>query len=170
MFYPRGVYSPEQPQHRWRLFQTKPSQVLIYTPGWRVAITVKCLAQGHNVYGCGKDWDLLPYHLVVRTQVWCTKPISHGIPEDTAFHQLMDHFIHQSSFLFFSFLFSQKYSNSYDMFMRGEEILSGAQRIHDPEFLSERARHHEIGIYKLKDLSPVFFLLFYWQFPKWDIS
>ncbi|CAF4377859.1 unnamed protein product, partial [Rotaria magnacalcarata] len=23
-----------------------------------------------------------------------------------------------------------KYSNSYDMFMRGEEILSGAQRVH----------------------------------------
>lgn len=36
-------------------------------------------------------------------------------------------------------------SNSYDMFMRGEEILSGAQRIHDPEFLMERAKHHQIG-------------------------
>lgn len=31
-----------------------------------------------------------------------------------------------------------EYSNSYDMFMRGEEILSGAQRIHDPEYLAER--------------------------------
>ena len=31
-----------------------------------------------------------------------------------------------------------KYSNSYDMFMRGEEILSGAQRIHDPNMLTER--------------------------------
>jgi len=40
-----------------------------------------------------------------------------------------------------------KSSNSYDMFMRGEEILSGAQRIHDPEFLIERAKHHEIGRY-----------------------
>jgi len=38
-----------------------------------------------------------------------------------------------------------KYSNSYDMFMRGEEILSGAQRIHDPNFLSERASHHGVG-------------------------
>ena len=38
-----------------------------------------------------------------------------------------------------------RYSNSYDMFMRGEEILSGAQRIHDPAFLTERAKHHEIG-------------------------
>lgn len=38
-----------------------------------------------------------------------------------------------------------RYSNSYDMFMRGEEILSGAQRIHDPEYLTERAKHHNIG-------------------------
>ncbi|RLU23601.1 hypothetical protein DMN91_003806 [Ooceraea biroi] len=38
-----------------------------------------------------------------------------------------------------------KASNSYDMFMRGEEIISGAQRIHDPDFLTERAKHHEIG-------------------------
>jgi hypothetical protein len=29
--------------------------------------------------------------------------------------------------------------------MRGEEIMSGAQRIHDPEYLSERAKHHGIG-------------------------
>merc|ERR1719336_2038560 len=39
-----------------------------------------------------------------------------------------------------------KYSNSYDMFMRGEEILSGAQRIHNPEYLTERAKHHGIDI------------------------
>ena len=32
------------------------------------------------------------------------------------------------------------------MFMRGEEILSGAQRIHDPEFLTERAKAHGIDI------------------------
>ena len=31
------------------------------------------------------------------------------------------------------------------MFMRGEEILSGAQRIHDPQLLTERALIHEIG-------------------------
>jgi aspartyl/asparaginyl-tRNA synthetase len=31
--------------------------------------------------------------------------------------------------------------------MRGEEIMSGAQRIHDPEYLSERAKHHGIGIF-----------------------
>lgn len=44
---------------------------------------------------------------------------------------------------------NQKYSNSYDMFMRGEEILSGAQRIHDPEFLTQRAKHHGIDLTKI---------------------
>ncbi|KAK3266791.1 Aspartate--tRNA ligase 2, cytoplasmic, partial [Cymbomonas tetramitiformis] len=32
-----------------------------------------------------------------------------------------------------------RYTNSYDIFMRGEEIISGAQRIHEPDFLAERA-------------------------------
>ncbi|KAJ8664741.1 hypothetical protein QAD02_006403 [Eretmocerus hayati] len=43
-----------------------------------------------------------------------------------------------------------KYSNSYDMFMRGEEIISGAQRIHDPDFLTERAKHHGVDIEQIK--------------------
>ncbi|XP_014208544.1 aspartate--tRNA ligase, cytoplasmic [Copidosoma floridanum] len=43
-----------------------------------------------------------------------------------------------------------KASNSYDMFMRGEEIISGAQRIHDPEFLTERAKHHGVDVEKIK--------------------
>jgi aspartyl-tRNA synthetase len=42
------------------------------------------------------------------------------------------------------------YSNSYDMFMRGEEILSGAQRVHDPEYLTERAKIHNIDLEKIK--------------------
>ncbi|CAK7900845.1 asparagine--tRNA ligase, cytoplasmic [[Candida] anglica] len=37
-----------------------------------------------------------------------------------------------------------QYSNSYDFFMRGEEILSGAQRIHDPTLLKQRMREHEV--------------------------
>uniref|UniRef100_A0A0N4ZA74 Aspartate--tRNA ligase, cytoplasmic n=1 Tax=Parastrongyloides trichosuri TaxID=131310 RepID=A0A0N4ZA74_PARTI len=45
---------------------------------------------------------------------------------------------------------NEKISNSYDMFMRGEEILSGAQRIHDPTLLVERAKHHEIDISKIQ--------------------
>jgi len=43
-----------------------------------------------------------------------------------------------------------KASNSYDMFMRGEEILSGAQRIHDPEMLTERAKLHGIALDDIK--------------------
>lgn len=34
----------------------------------------------------------------------------------------------------------ERYTNSYDFFMRGEEITSGAQRIHDPAMLTERAK------------------------------
>ena len=32
-----------------------------------------------------------------------------------------------------------RWSNSYDLFIRGEEIVSGAQRIHDPDMLVKRA-------------------------------
>jgi aspartyl-tRNA synthetase len=39
-----------------------------------------------------------------------------------------------------------KYSNSYDMFCRGEEIISGAQRIHDPDLLAQRIKEHGIEI------------------------
>lgn len=38
-----------------------------------------------------------------------------------------------------------RYSNSYDFFMRGEEILSGAQRIHDPKLLRERMAAHDVN-------------------------
>ncbi|CAJ0955049.1 unnamed protein product, partial [Mesorhabditis belari] len=44
----------------------------------------------------------------------------------------------------------KRYSNSYDMFMRGEEILSGAQRIHDPEYLIERAKHHKVELSQIQ--------------------
>ncbi len=33
-----------------------------------------------------------------------------------------------------------KYSNSYDAFLRGQEILSGAQRVHDAPLLAERMK------------------------------
>ena len=39
-----------------------------------------------------------------------------------------------------------RWSNSYDMFMRGEEILSGAQRIHDSELLTSRAKLHGVAL------------------------
>nr|CAH8854527.1 unnamed protein product [Trichobilharzia regenti] len=44
----------------------------------------------------------------------------------------------------------KNYSNSYDFFMRGEEIMSGAQRIHDPVLLTERAKHHGVDVEKIK--------------------
>ena len=44
---------------------------------------------------------------------------------------------------------SKIHSNSYDMFMRGEEVMSGAQRIHDPVLLTERAKHHGIDVNKI---------------------
>ncbi|KAJ3660622.1 hypothetical protein Zmor_005061 [Zophobas morio] len=49
-----------------------------------------------------------------------------------------------------------KTSNSYDMFMRGEEIISGAQRIHDPELLTERAKHHGIDLQKIASYIDAF--------------
>lgn len=40
----------------------------------------------------------------------------------------------------------ERYSNSFDIFIRGEEIISGAQRIHDPELLTKRAIAHDIPV------------------------
>eukprot|EP01083_Nonionella_stella_P113790 335742_1 len=42
------------------------------------------------------------------------------------------------------------YTNSYDAFLRGEEITSGAQRIHDPVLLEERATAHDIPLESIK--------------------
>jgi len=42
------------------------------------------------------------------------------------------------------------------MFMRGEEILSGAQRIHDSTLLTERAKHHQINISKIQSYIDAF--------------
>ncbi|KAJ1663395.1 aspartate--tRNA ligase dps1 [Coemansia sp. RSA 1813] len=43
------------------------------------------------------------------------------------------------------------YSNSYDFFLRGEEIMSGAQRIHDPALLTERIKALNIEPESLAD-------------------
>jgi len=42
------------------------------------------------------------------------------------------------------------YTNSYDVFLRGEEITSGAQRIHDPELLTKRATECKIPLSGIK--------------------
>lgn len=49
-----------------------------------------------------------------------------------------------------------KLSNSYDMFMRGEEIVSGAQRVHDPAMLTERANAHNIDLTKIASYIDAF--------------
>ncbi len=41
-------------------------------------------------------------------------------------------------------------SNSYDFFIRGEEILSGAQRIHDPALLAQRATECGIPVHTIQ--------------------
>lgn len=48
------------------------------------------------------------------------------------------------------------YTNSYDFFMRGEEITSGAQRIHDPELLAKRAAECGIPVDTIKDYVECF--------------
>ena len=42
-------------------------------------------------------------------------------------------------------------SNSYDIFIRGEEVTSGAQRIHDPQMLLDQAAAKDPPV----DLSPI---------------
>lgn len=44
-----------------------------------------------------------------------------------------------------------RYTNSYDFFMRGEEITSGAQRIHEPKLLAEKAEGHGIPPESIQD-------------------
>lgn len=41
-------------------------------------------------------------------------------------------------------------SNSYDFFMRGEEILSGAQRIHSPSMLIEKMKEKGVDPESMK--------------------
>lgn len=42
-------------------------------------------------------------------------------------------------------------SNSQDIFMRGEEISSGAQRVHDAELLVERCKALEVPLEGIKE-------------------
>ena len=44
-----------------------------------------------------------------------------------------------------------RFTNSYDMFIRGEEISSGAQRIHDPELLLARAKSLNVDLTPIKE-------------------
>jgi aspartyl-tRNA synthetase len=48
------------------------------------------------------------------------------------------------------------YTNSYDIFIRGEEIVSGAQRIHDSEMLLARAKMLNVDLTPIKDYVDCF--------------
>lgn len=45
----------------------------------------------------------------------------------------------------------ERFTNSYDMFIRGEEISSGAQRLHDPELLLKRAKSLQVDLEPIKE-------------------
>ena len=44
-----------------------------------------------------------------------------------------------------------KWSNSYDIFIRGEEVTSGAQRIHDPDMLLANGARLGVDLTPIKD-------------------
>ncbi|EPQ28983.1 uncharacterized protein PFL1_03273 [Pseudozyma flocculosa PF-1] len=50
----------------------------------------------------------------------------------------------------------ERYSNSYDFFMRGQEILSGAQRIHDAGYLEERMAKAGVPVESMKHYVEAF--------------
>lgn len=49
-----------------------------------------------------------------------------------------------------------KLSNSYDLFIRGEEIVSGAQRVHDVDLLIQRAGEFNIPIHTIQSYIDAF--------------
>ena len=46
-----------------------------FTPGWREAIMVKCLAEGHAPGGRGRGSNPHSDYSAIRTQLQCTKPL-----------------------------------------------------------------------------------------------
>jgi len=51
---------------------------------------------------------------------------------------------------------NSRWTNSYDLFLRGEEIVSGAQRIHDPQMLTQRCEEMGIDTAPLADYINAF--------------
>jgi len=49
-----------------------------------------------------------------------------------------------------------KWSNSYDIFIRGEEVTSGAQRIHDPALLLANAKRLDVDLSPIQDYVDAF--------------
>lgn len=70
---------------------------------------------------------------------------------DTDFYMLYGYPVNARPFYTMVDPTDSNYTNSYDFFMRGEEITSGAQRVHDPAMLTERAKSLGIPPETLKD-------------------
>ena len=58
---------------------------------------------------------------------------------DTDFYMLTRYPLNARPFYTMPAADDPNYTNSFDIFIRGQEIISGAQRIHDPKLLAERA-------------------------------
>ena len=72
---------------------------------------------GHTERPCCRQ--LAPHCLLAQVLVWQVRPF-YTMPDPT----------------------DPQYSCSYDVFMRGEEIISGAQRVHDPALLAGSPLQH----------------------------
>lgn len=70
---------------------------------------------------------------------------------DTDFYMLYGYPIQARPFYTMLDPHDPRFTNSYDFFMRGEEITSGAQRIHDPKVLAQRATECGIPVETIKD-------------------
>lgn len=75
---------------------------------------------------------------------------------DTDFYMLYGYPISARPFYTMLDPTDERFTNSYDFFMRGEEITSGAQRIHDPELLAKRATECGIAVETIKDYINAF--------------
>jgi aspartyl-tRNA synthetase len=70
---------------------------------------------------------------------------------DTDFYMLYGYPVNARPFYTMLDPHDPRFTNSYDFFMRGEEITSGAQRIHDPVLLEQRAKECGIAVETIKD-------------------
>ena len=75
---------------------------------------------------------------------------------DTDFYMLYGYPVNARPFYTMIDPFDPNYTNSYDFFMRGEEITSGAQRVHDPAMLTERAKSMGIPVETIQDYVDAF--------------
>ena len=75
---------------------------------------------------------------------------------DTDFYMLYGYPVNARPFYTMLDPTDPNYTNSYDFFMRGEEITSGAQRVHDPAMLTERAKSCGIPVETIQDYIEAF--------------